>query len=332
MGENNGLIHFVSADSDRGPSICVIAEIGVNHDGDVAKALALTQAAKQAGVDAVKLQFFDPDVLLSKQALLADYQKTLGQTDVHAMLRALALDLKAVTQVCDLAHELAMGFVITPFSLEHIPVLMGLDLDAVKIASPDVVNLPLLESACELGKPMLVSTGTTDLAEIAPAAQLLKKIPAACLLHCVSSYPTPPQEAGLSAIRVIADAYDLPTGYSDHTTSSVTGALAVAAGACVIEKHLTYDCHAFGPDHAASMEPDALGEYVLQIRQAAVMLGKRIKVASDVECDIRHVSRQSVCAVRDLSAGQTLTRQDLTLRRPELESLQCNSLRSSVRH
>ncbi len=309
-------IQFAPATDLRAPDVCVIAEIGVNHDGDVAKALSLTRLAWQAGADAVKLQFFDPDLLLSKQAVLANYQKNQGAVDVHAMLKQLQLELKAVLAVRDLAGELGIGFIVTPFSLEHVPVLDEIGVDAIKIASPDVVNLPLLEACCSLGKPMLVSTGTADLEEIGPAADLLQQCDIACLLHCVSSSPTPIEEASLGAISAMIHAFKLPVGYSDHTQSLHTGALAVAAGACVIEKHITHDVDAPGPDHAASMPPDLFVRYVDQIRDTQLMLGKRTKAVSDVEREVRRISRQSVCAACDLSAGQKLTREHLTIRRP----------------
>lgn len=309
-------IQFAPATDQRAPDVCVIAEIGVNHDGDVRKALSLTRLAWQAGADAVKLQFFDPDLLLSKQAVLANYQKNQGAVDVHTMLKKLQLEIKAIFAVRDLAVELGLGFIVTPFSLEHVPVMDEIGVDAIKIASPDVVNLPLLEACCALGKPMLVSTGTADLEEIGPAADLLQRCDTACLLHCVSSYPTPIEEASLGAISAMIHAFKLPVGYSDHTQNLHTGALAVAAGACVIEKHITHDIHATGPDHAASMPPDDFVRYVGQIRDTQLMLGKRSKTVSDVEREVRRISRQSVCAAGDLLAGQILTRDDLTLRRP----------------
>jgi sialic acid synthase SpsE len=310
-------ITFAPISVDHSPQVCVIAEIGVNHDGDVQKALYLTRIAKQAGADAVKLQFFDPDLLLSEQAVLANYQKDQGATDVKQMLKQLQLELTAILAVRDLAWELDIGFIITPFSLEHIEAVEEFEVDAIKIASPDVVNLPLLKACCALGKPMLVSTGTADLAEIHPAAELLRSTcEQACLLHCVSSYPTPMEDASLGAIGKMAQSFDLPIGYSDHTQNLHTGALAVAAGACVIEKHITHDVNAPGPDHAASMSPEMFVRYVQQIRDAQVMLGKRSKFVSDVEREVRRISRQSVCAAVDLAAGTVLTRDDLTLRRP----------------
>ena len=310
------MIEFKSADFENPTQVCVIAEIGVNHDGDVAKAIELTEAAKEAGADAVKLQMFDPDLLLSKQAVLADYQKNQGQTDVHSMLKDLELALSAINQIQDRARSLGLGFIVTPFSLEHVNAIAELDVDAIKIASPDVVNLPLIKACCELGKPMFVSTGTADLEEIAPAASLLQQLDQACLLHCVSSYPTLPEDAALGAIGVIGHEYCLPVGYSDHTTQLTTGALAVAAGACVIEKHITYDCKAQGPDHAASTTPADFAIYVKNIREAQLMLGKREKAVSEVERQVRQISRQSVCISRDLLAGHELKREDLTLRRP----------------
>jgi sialic acid synthase SpsE len=307
---------FKRADGQAGARVCVVAEIGVNHDGRVGRGLDLVRAAAEAGADAVKLQLFDPDRLLSRQALLAGYQA--GQAaDAKALLRGLALKPEAMARLGDEAKSLGLRFVVTPFSPGDVEILAGLGVDAVKIASPDAVNTPLLEAAMSLGKPMLVSTGTCELGELTPLARMLvKHKPGGCLLQCVSSYPTPVEDAALGGMIAMRERFGLPVGYSDHTQTIDTGAMAVMAGAVVIEKHLTYDRSAHGPDHSASADPAQFIEYIKLIRRAETMLGPIAKRVSAVEKDVRKVSRQSVCVVRDLPAGHRLTADDLTVKRP----------------
>jgi sialic acid synthase SpsE len=206
---------------------------------------------------------------------------------------------------------------VTPFSVDDVKLMRELDVDAVKIASPDAVNRPLLESVTALDKPIIISTGACDIDELDFAADLLKQhSPGGCLLQCVSSYPTPVKDASLGGISVMADRYGLPVGYSDHTTEVITGALAVMAGACVLEKHFTYNCDAEGPDHAASLDPVTFTHYVDLARRATIMQGPLEKRVRAVEQDVRETSRQSVCATRDLSDGHVLSDDDLTVKRP----------------
>lgn len=307
---------FRQADRSGAAQVGVVAEIGVNHDGRVERGLELVRAAAKAGADAIKLQLFDPDRLLSRQALLAGYQA--GQAvDAKALLRGLALKPEAMARLGDEARSLGLRFIVTPFSPGDVAALAELGVDAVKIASPDAVNTPLLEAAMSLGKPMLVSTGTCELHELEHVAGLLAKHkPGGCLLQCVSSYPTPIEDAALGGIMAIRERFGLPVGYSDHTQVVETGAMAVMAGAVLIEKHLTYDRHAEGPDHSASADPAQFIEYVKLIRRAEAMLGPVAKHISAVEKDVHKVSRQSVCAVRDLPAGHRLAAEDLTVKRP----------------
>ncbi|MCC7191597.1 MAG: N-acetylneuraminate synthase family protein [Phycisphaeraceae bacterium] len=305
---------FAPATNTQPPRVCVIAEIGVNHDGNVTKALELVRSAVRAGADAVKFQLFDPRHLLSNQSRLAVYQES-SATDVFTMLDRLKLSLRDMLTVRAAARNAGIAFIVTPFSLEDFDALRQLDVDAVKIASPDAVNNPLLELTASLGRPMIVSTGTAELDELEFVAELVRDRPS-CLMQCISSYPTPTNDAGLGGISVLSHRFGLPTGYSDHTTNVVTGALAVAAGACVIEKHLTYDPTASGPDHAASFDGESFYEYVSLIRQAAMMHGPANKAPHAVEADVRSASRQSLCIKHDLPAGHVLTRNDLTIKRP----------------
>ena len=328
---------FSPADREAAARVAVVAEIGVNHDGEAAKAKRLIEAAAAAGADAVKFQYFNPDRLLSEQAELAGYQKGKARSQ-RELLVGLALSLDVLGGLVADAHRLGLSAVVTPFSLEDPAELATLGLDAIKTASPDAVNVPLLRACAAVGLPMLVSTGTCSLDELEDAAVILHGHDAGgALLHCVSSYPTPMDQAQLGGIAALAAHFDLSAGYSDHTPQVHTGALAVAAGAVVIEKHLTYDRAAEGPDHAASLDPQGFKQYVANIREAQAAVGARSKDVSEIEQDVRRVSRQSVCVVRDLPAGHVLQREDLTVKRPgtgvpakELDQMVGRTLRQAI--
>ncbi|WP_428389393.1 N-acetylneuraminate synthase family protein [Mucisphaera sp.] len=296
--------------------VCVIAEIGVNHDGSLERAQTLIESAKGAGCDAVKFQYFRPERLLSKQAELAAYQQGSAKS-AEDLLGKLTLSLKELKTLREAAREAGLGLVVTPFSLEDVEELADLELDAVKIASPDVINRPLIRRVLKLDKPVLISTGASEGHEISEAAEWLSDYePGGALLQCVSSYPTPMEKAALGGIRWLQDRHQLPIGYSDHTSETLTGALAVAAGACLLEKHLTYDTGAEGPDHAASLNPEQMRTYVSGAREAAQALGRIDKSAGPEEEDVRRLSRQSLCLTRAVSAGDRLTAADLTIKRP----------------
>ena len=308
---------FSHASADAPASVLVIAEIGVNHDGSVDKALSLINSASAAGADAVKFQYFHADRLLSAEAVLANYQR--GERDPRSMLRRLELGLDELLDCREEAEVEGLGFIVTPFSVEDARELAELKVDAVKIASPDAVNLPLLEAAAELGRPMFISTGTCHPEELEPAAGLLRgHAPGGCLMQCVSCYPTPDPKAALGGVAALRERFELPVGYSDHTAEVVTGALAVAAGACVLEKHFTYNRGATGPDHAASLDGVLFTHYVDLARKAAQMVGPLRKSVLDVEADVHKVSRQSLCAARDLPVGHPLAPGDLVIKRPGL--------------
>ncbi len=307
-------LRFAHADAERGPSVAGVAEIGVNHDGHAGRAAELIRAADDAGADAVKFQCFHPDRLLGQDAALAEYQQ--GQAEsARALLEPLALSIDELSALRDAAQRAGLAFVVTPFSPEDVADLRSLRLDAVKTASPDAVNPVLMDEVAKLGVPLLASTGTCDLDELDHAARVVQRVGGA-LLHCVSAYPTPDDQAALGGVAALRERFGLPTGYSDHTASVHTGAWAVCAGACVLEKHLTHDRAAPGPDHAASLEPDQLREYISHARAAATAHGPIRKACTDVERGVRTVSRQSLAYRRDLPAGHVLTLDDLTTRRP----------------
>lgn len=293
----------------------VIAELGVNHDGSAERALELVASAARAGANAVKLQLFDASLLLSKAACLADYQRAAGERDAAEMLRRLELPIDAMAAVVDRAHALGVCAIVTVFSPDLVARADALDWDAYKSASPDIVNKPLLDALSATGRPLILSTGAATMPEVVRAMGWVGRTDRA-LLQCVSAYPTPDDRAELGGIEAIARETGLPTGYSDHTTGVDTGALAVAAGACILEKHFTHDRAAAGPDHAASLDADAFAAYARLARRAWAMLGSRSKSVGEIERNVRTVARQSVVARRALRAGAVLTRADLTVKRP----------------
>jgi N,N'-diacetyllegionaminate synthase len=298
--------------------IFIIAEIGVNHDGRLDRALSLVESAATAGADAVKLQLFRADDLLHASASLAEYQKqNASPASIHDMLRRYELSDQNIATIINRARELGLAPLATPFSPGYVARIAKLDLPAIKIASPDLVNWPLLKRAAAVGKPLLISTGAATMAEIHTTVAWLGQwgVPFA-LLHCVSSYPTPAPQANLCWIAELADTFECPVGFSDHTTEPLAGALAVAAGAVIVEKHLTYDRAAAGPDHAASFDPKQFADYVRSIRQARSMLGLRGKRVLEIERQVRALSRQSMVAARDLKSGQILREEDVRVQRP----------------
>lgn len=303
----------------------VIAEIGVNHDGSAERAVALTEAAARAGADAVKLQFFRTDLLMSRAAKLAAYQRAAGESDPVSMLRRLELAIDAMAAVVDQAHALGVHAIVTVFSADLVPEAERLAWDAYKSASPDAVNRPLLEAMAATGRPLIVSTGACEAREVERAVEWLGGArERLALLQCVSCYPTAGADAAIGAMGALRRMFDGPVGYSDHTTGEDTGALATSLGACVLEKHLTYDRSARGPDHAASLDPAGFARYAEAARSHGgasfapddPRIGPPEKRVLACEADVRRVSRQSITTRRALAAGHALTPDDLTIKRP----------------
>ena len=309
----------------------IIAEIGVNHDGEVSRALELTDAAAQAGADAIKLQFFETDRLMSKAAKLAAYQKNAGETDPIEMLRRLELSIDEMALVVERAHSKGIHAIVTVFSTELVPIAETLPWDAYKIASPDIINKPLLEALMHTGKPMIVSTGASDENEIRSARKWLNgALPNLAFLHCISCYPTANHDAQVGMCRGVMQ-YTNPcsVGYSDHTTHTATGKLAMGAGARILEKHFTDDRVRKGPDHKASLEPAELNRYIHRAQSDEdvsknelgeqlwnQMWGEVHKRVLDCEQDVRLVARQSITSTQDIPPGTTLTQDHLTIKRP----------------
>jgi len=298
----------------------IIAEAGVNHDGDVRRAIQLIHAAHEAGADAVKFQAFSADRLVATDTPACDYQRERAEaTSQHAMLRRLELSSESWQALVAAARDRGIRIFATPFGIPDVKLLVDLGMPALKLASSDLTNLPLLRAAGASGLPLILSTGAAELNEADAAVAELTQLGArhrTILLHCVSRYPTLPEECNLAAIGALRTRYALPVGFSDHTPEAATGALAVAAGAVVLEKHLTLDRGAAGPDHFFSLTPTLFAEYVRLARAAYRARGDGRIVCTESQREIRRLARGSIVAAVDLPAGSRLSADNLTVRRP----------------
>lgn len=301
----------------EGAPVYVIAEIGVNHDGNVKRALEMIDACARAGADAVKFQTFDPQALAAERAPLAAYQRRAGEeiTSQVQMLERLALSADEFAALAARCGELGVDFLSSPFDEPSATMLVGLGVPAIKVGSGELTNLPLLRALADHRLPMLLSTGMADLAEIAAAREAATGAPVA-LLHCVSSYPAPPEQANLRAIVTLRDRFGGVVGYSDHCLGLDVSLAAVALGAHILERHVTLDRSAPGPDHAISLLPDELGELVRRTRIVESALGDGRKRAQPAEADTARVARRSLVAARDLQAGEVVTKDAIAIKRP----------------
>jgi len=298
----------------------VIAEAGVNHEGDVGLARKLVEAAAEAGADAVKFQTFRAEALASPAAEKAEYQKaaTGAAEGQRAMLRRLELPPDAFRELMAHAGRCGIECLSTPFDPESARFLAGLDVAAFKVSSGDLTSLPLLRQLAATGRPILLSTGMADLGEVDEALAAIKAGGSSpvVVLHCVSSYPADPAAANLRAMETMARAFGVPVGFSDHTLGIEMAVAAVALGACVLEKHLTVDRGLPGPDHRASLEPAEFRAMVRAVRNVEAGLGDGLKVPHPSEADVRRAARKSLVAARPVAAGAVLTAEDVGLQRP----------------
>lgn len=314
-------IDIAGREIGQGSPCFVIAEAGVNHNGDLAIARQLIDAAKQAGADAVKFQQFESGQIVTGEAKKAAYQveTTGGAGDQLAMLQALELtgeDQASLKQYCDRA---GITYLCTPYDPSSADLLDRLDIAAYKVASTDTTNIPFLRLLSTKGRPVILSTGMCDMEEVGDAVDALRNGGLAdkiCLLHCLSEYPAPFAEMNLRAMNTMARAFACPVGYSDHSPGVGASPWAVALGACVIEKHLTLSRDMTGPDHRASIEPHELAELIGTVRQVEAALGDGIKRAMPSEIGNRSTMRKSLVAKRPIAAGQVISADDLTAKRP----------------
>lgn len=298
----------------------VIAEAGVNHNGDLATAKSLIDAAAAAGADAVKFQTFRADAVAAAATPKAAYQKhaTDAEESQQAMLRRLELSPDAHVALIARCRERGIMFLSTPFDEASVDLLVSLGVMAIKVPSGEVTNRLLLEHVAATGLPVILSTGMSDLYEVAAAVEVLRhgRCPELAVLHCVSAYPAAAGDANLRAIATLRDALQLPVGWSDHTTGTDVAVAAVAMGACIIEKHLTLDRSMPGPDHAASLEPAEFTQVVGGIRTVESAMGHGVKRPTPDELAMRDVARRSLVAATDIPAGTLVDRSMVTALRP----------------
>lgn len=297
----------------------IIAEAGVNHNGDLKTAKRMIDCAVYAGADAIKFQTFKADRLVTKDANKADYQKKCpGSRTQYEMLKKLELPDQDFISLSEYAIKKGIIFLSTPFDKESVDLLEKIKVPAYKISSGDLTNHPLLHDIASRNKPIILSTGMATIAEIGESLSVLKKSGAQdiILLHCTTEYPVNFEEVNLRAINTIQCAFKHLTGFSDHTTGITTSIAAFALGACLIEKHFTLDKKMDGPDHKASLDPNELKELVASIRDLEKALGTGIKEPSPCEEKNIPFARKSIVAKQNLKRGTVLNASMLDLKRP----------------
>ena len=300
--------------------VYVIAEAGVNHNGDLELAKKLIIVAKKAGANAVKFQTFKSELVMSKYAPKAEYQ--IENTEVNEsqldMVRKLELSYDDFQELAKYCKKVDITFISTPFDLDSVQFLDELEIPFWKIPSGEITNLPYLIKIGKTHKPVIMSTGMGILSEIRAAINILKDsgCPKITLLHCNTAYPTPIEDVNLRAMLTLKKTFDLPVGYSDHTTGIDVTIAAVAMGAEVIEKHFTLDKTMGGPDHKASLEPDELNAMISAIRRIEIALGYGEKVPSPSELANKDIARKSIVAKTDIKKMEVFTEANIAVKRP----------------
>ena len=304
--------------------VLIIAEAGVNHNGDLEKALALVDAAAQAGADYVKFQTFKADKIVNRSAQKADYQKKnmQGESDTqYEMLKKLEMGDDWYSVLMDRCNEKGIHFLSTGFDVDSIDFLNKLEIPFYKIPSGELTNKPYLQHIAQKGKDIILSTGMANLQEVKDAVEVIEKEGIKreniTVLHCNTEYPTPMEDVNLLAMKHMALELGVKVGYSDHTLGIEVPIAAVALGACVIEKHFTLDRALPGPDHAASLEPDELKAMVAGIRNIEkAIAGSGIKEPSESEKKNIAIARKSIHVNKSLPKGSIVGVDDIIALRP----------------
>ena len=302
-------------------STYIIAEAGVNHNGDIEIAKRLIDAAVNAGADAVKFQMFRADRLAASSAVMAEYQKkNIGSADSQQnMLKKLELSEKEHIALQDYCKDKKIEFLSSPFDVDSMRFLISIGMDTIKIPSGEITNYPYLREAAMCGKDIILSTGMSTMDEVRNAVGVFRGYDMEdriTLLHCNTQYPTPYEDVNLRAMLTLQEEFGCAVGYSDHTLGIEVPVAAVAMGASVIEKHFTLDRKMEGPDHKASLEPDELKAMVTAIRNVEQALGDGIKRVTDSERTNISVARKSIVAANDIKTGDVFTEDNLTTKRP----------------
>lgn len=301
-------------------SVYIIAEAGVNHNGDFETALRLCDEAKNAGADAVKFQTWKTEKIVTVSAKLASYQEyNINNSSVsqYEMLKELELSYDQFVDIQLYCHQIGIDFLSTPDEEDSLDFLMRLGLPLIKVGSGEITNIPYLRKIGMYQKPVVLSTGMSDIGQVAIAYQTLITAGAATvtLLHCTTNYPCPMDEVNLRAMQTMKETFKCEVGYSDHTMGILIPIAAVALGATIIEKHFTLNRNMKGPDHKASLTPSELKQMVDGIRDIEKSLGDGIKRPNKSECEISKVVLKSIVAKRRIKKGEVLTIENLTVKR-----------------
>ena len=300
--------------------VTVIAEAGVNHNGSLEMAKQMARVAKDCGADIVKYQTAVPELVVSRFAEKAAYQKqtTDAAESQLEMIRRLHFDFAAHRELKEYCDSIGIQYLSAPFDIPSVRFLGTLGLPLLKIPSGEITNLPYLEEMAALHTPVLLSTGMSTLDEITDAIGVLDDggCPAVTVLHCNTQYPTPYEDANLTAMLDLYDQFGLPVGLSDHTPGVECAVAAVALGATVIEKHFTLDRSLPGPDQQASLDPAGLRALVQAVRHTEAALGGGGKRVTASEAPNKAVARKSIVAARAIQKGETFTAENLTTKRP----------------
>lgn len=298
----------------------IIAEAGVNHNGDINIAKQLVDKAVDSGVDAIKFQTFKTEKLVTGYADMADYQKSnIGHiSSQFNMLKKLELSEESFIKIQEYCKYKGIMFLSTPFDFESADFLESIGILAFKISSGDLTNIPLLEHIAKFNKPIILSSGMSNLSEIEEALNAIYKLgnKEVAVLHCTSNYPAELRNVNLNAMNTVKNAFKVVDGYSDHTKGITVPIAAVAMGANIIEKHFTIDKNMQGPDHKASLNPIELKDMVQAIRDVEMSLGNGIKRYNPSEIDTMKAARKSIVASRNIKKGQSITLMDLDFKRP----------------
>jgi N,N'-diacetyllegionaminate synthase len=300
----------------------IIAEAGVNHNGDIKLAKQLIDVAADAGADYVKFQTFSADRIVTKSADKAEYQKQSSNSSEsqYEMLKRLELSVEMHLELIEHCEHRSIKFLSTGFDIQSVDLLAGLGLNLIKIPSPEITNLPFLRYIGSLGLPVILSSGMSTMKEIEDALSILGQtgLPRAqiTVLHCTTEYPTPMDEVNLRAMNSIRNTLGVAVGYSDHTLGIEVSIAAVALGASAIEKHFTIDRSLPGPDHKASLEPFELVAMVKAIRNVEVAFGSDVKEPTNSEIKNIRIGRKSILAGRKIEIGEILSASNLVVKRP----------------
>lgn len=304
----------------RQSGVYIIAEVGVNHNGDPQTALEMVKLASEAGADCVKFQTFIAENLADKSAPLAAYQEDGKISSQFDLLKKLELPTSSYESLLQACEKYQIDFMSSPFDTDSLNFLVNLGVGAIKLGSGEITNYPILRQAAKLSRKLIISTGMSTMEEIDEAFEVINSNSAdgfeLSLLHCNSAYPTPLSDVNLRAITSLKERYGLQTGFSDHTAGGLASIAAVAAGAEIIEKHITLDKGQDGPDHSASMEIDDFKAMINEIRSVEKMLGSGLKIPSPSELPNRDVVRKSIVATKNIAKGEIINEDDLTTLRP----------------